>query len=370
MAVTTITWGDPKAVKRWGTSLAVEQFAKSYWEQRFIGTDQNKVIQRKTELEQDAGDTISFDLSVQLRGEVTYGDDRLEGKEEQLKFFTDEVKIDQVRKAVSAGGKMTRQRTTHNLRQVARDRASDYWAQFFDEVLFVYLSGARGINLEYVLPAKYNGFAGNQLQNPDAMHYMLGGSATSVASLTADDKMGRQLIEQAQVKAQMLRAQDPSTSNMMPVTIDGGTNYVLLMSPYQAYDLRNEVGTGGWLDIQKAATTALGNKSPIFMGGLGMINNTVLHSHERVVRFSNYGAGSDVAAARALFLGRQAGVIAYGQGGGGSRFTWKESLKDHDNEPVVASGTIVGMKKARFNDRDFGVITIDTAAADPNAVAA
>lgn len=370
MAQTIISWGDPKAVKRWGTSLAVEQFAKSYFEQRFIGTDQNKVIQRKTELESDAGDTVSFDLSVQLRGDVTYGDNRLEGKEEQLRFFTDEVKIDQVRKAVSAGGKMTRQRTVHNLRQIARDRASDYWAQFFDEVMFCYLSGARGVNLEYVLPPDFNGFAGNALQAPDGVHYMMGGAATSKATLTAADTMGRDVIERVGVKARMMRAQDPTTSNMMPVMVDGDMNYILLMSAFQEHDLRTEQGASGWLEIQKAAAAALGNNSPIFKGGLGRIGNTVLHSHEKVVRFSDYGAGGNVPTARALFMGRQAGVIAYGQGSGGSRFTWKEDTKDYENEPTVASGTIVGIKKARFNQKDFGVITLDTAAADPNALAA
>jgi hypothetical protein len=82
MSTTTIPFGDPKAVKRWSADLAVDVRKKSYFEQRFIGTSENSVIQRKTELESDAGDTISFDLSVHLRGKPTYGDNRVEGKEE------------------------------------------------------------------------------------------------------------------------------------------------------------------------------------------------------------------------------------------------------------------------------------------------
>ncbi len=366
MSQTVIPWGDPKAVKKWSGGLAVETTTKSYFERRFIGTDQNSLIQRKTELESDSGDTIQFDLSVQLRGDVTYGDERLEGKEEQLRFYTDKVSIDQVRKAVSAGGAMTRKRTIHNLRSIARDRASDYWAQYMDEVLFVYLSGARGVNLDYVLPIDFDGFAGNDLQAPDSYHIMYGGDAVSKATITADDKMSRVLIERAAVKSRMLRADDPKTANMMPLMIDGEAHYVCLMNPYQEFDLRTEQGERGWLEIQKAAAAAEGRNNPIFKGGLGMVNNVVLHSHERSVRFSDYGAGGNVPAGRALFLGRQAGVIAYGRNNTGLRFSWKEELKDYENEPTVASGTILGVKKSRFNNRDFGVISIDTAATTPN----
>ena len=105
MAQTVIPFGDPKAAKKWSGSLAVDQIKKSYFERKFVGTDDNSVIQRKTELETDSGDRISFDLSVQLRGEYTEGDKRLDNKAENLKFYTVEVIIDQARKAVSAGGK-------------------------------------------------------------------------------------------------------------------------------------------------------------------------------------------------------------------------------------------------------------------------
>lgn len=49
------------------------------------------------------------------------------------------------------------------------------------------------------------------------------------------------------------------------------------------------------------------------------------------------------------------------------RFTWKEETDDFGNEPVVAAGTILGLTKVQFNNRDFGVISVDTAATDPNA---
>lgn len=366
MGQTVIKFGDPKSQKKWSAQLFVETTKKSYFD-RFEGVDENSVIQRKTELESDAGDRISFDLSVQLRGKPTIGDDRLKGNEEQLRFYTDEVIIDQLRKSVSAGGKMTRKRTSHDLRMVAKDRLSDYWSQYIDEIKFIYLSGARGINEDFIEGADYTGHAGNALRAPDSQHLLFGGAAQSKATLTSADTMSRLVIERAVTKARMMRARDPKTANLLPIGIDGEKHYVMLMSPYQEYDLRNEAGERGWLEVQKAAAAAEGKANPIFKGGLGMINNVVLHSHESAIRFRDYGASQNVSAARALFLGRQAAVVAYGTAGG-LRYTWKEEVDDFGNEPTVAAGTILGIGKTRFNGRDFGVLTIDTAAKDPNEV--
>lgn len=363
---TTVPFGDPKAQKRWSASLFIETLSKSYFERKFIGTSDNSVIQRLTELESGPGDRIDYDLSVQLRGKPTYGDVRLEGSEESLKFYTDEVNIDQMRHSVSAGGRMTRKRTVHNLRKTGRDRLSDYWAKFFDEMLFIYMSGARGVNEDFIEDTSWAGHANNAIQAPDSQHVIYGGSALTKGTVAAADVMTRDVVERAEVKARMMRALDPTAANMLPVQVGGEGHYVTVMSPFQEHDLRTSSDTGGWLEIQKAAAAAEGKANPIFKGGLGMINSVVLHSHPSVIRFSDYGTGSNVDAARALFMGRQAGVIAYGTKGG-LRMDWQEETKDFGNEPTVAAGTIVGVKKTRFNSKDFGILGLDTAAADPNA---
>ena len=105
-----------------------------------------------------------------------------------------------------------------------------------------------------------------------------------------------------------------------------------------------------------------------------MYNNVVLHSHENVIHFSDYGSGSNVHAERALFMGEQAGVIAYGVPGSGamegSRFNWVEKTFDYDNQVGISAGTICGIKKTTYKrgsaSYDFGVIAIDTAGASPN----
>lgn len=365
MTTTTFGTSDPKTQKKWSATLSVDAAKKSYFEGRFIGVDDNHIIQRKTELDSDSGDRISFDLCVQLRNKPTYGDARLEGKEEGLKFFTDEVIIDQVRHAVSLGGKMSRKRVAHDMRTIGKGRMGDYFSRLCDEFFFMYLSGARGVNEDFIESTAFTGFAGNAFNAPDSDHILYGGAATSKATIASTDKMTKAVIERAANKAAMMQARNPDAANMVPVSNGSDEQYVLLMSEDQAYDLRT-ADTTGWLDIQKAAAAAEGRNNPIFRGGLGMINNVILHKHRSTIRFSDYGAGANVLAARALLMGRQAGVVAYGTAGG-MRYTWEEITKDYKNEPAIAAGFIGGIKKTRFNSKDFGVISIDTASKDPNS---
>lgn len=365
MAPTIIGFGDPKAQRKWSGNLFVSTMAKSYFDKKFIGESDEYAIQRLTDLESDAGDTISFDLSVQLRNRPTYGDNRLQGKEENLRFFSDQLSIDQMRHGVNSGGKMSRKRTVHNIRTIGKNRLSDYWAKFMDQMLFIYLAGSRGINQNFYETTAWTGHAGNPIQAPDSDHILYGGDATGKADLDSGDKMSRGLIERAEVKASMMATTNPENAQMMPIMINGESHYVCVMSKFQAHDLRTN-DTQGWLDIQKAAMTAEGRANPIFKGGLGMIKNVVLHEHEDVIRFSDYGSNNLQPAARALFMGRQAGVIAFGSAGG-FRFTWTEEEQDHGNEQVISSGCIMGVKKTRFNGKDFGIQALDTYAKDPNS---
>lgn len=366
---TNIGVGSAQAVKRWATALASDT-EKLMFFSRFIGKDDSNIIERKSDLEGDAGDTIKFDLLMNLRGEMTYGDDPVEGKEENLSFYQDEVKIDQARKGADAGGRMSRKRTLHDLRAAAKRAVSKFTAEWFDELFFVYLSGTlAGANPDAKVKTA---FAGNPIQAPDAHHMVYGGAANSAASLTAADTMTRDLIERVSVMPRMMATLNPDVTRMAPVVVEGGgKHFVLLMSPWQAHSLRTEKAELSWADIQKACATAEGRANPLFKGGLGMINDVVLHQHENVRYFTNYGAGGNVGAARSLFMGAQAGSVAYGEAGNGTRFQWEEELKDAKNRVAIYAGVIAGTKKNRFNGFDYGVVAVDTAATNPNpAIAA
>lgn len=364
---TVIGVNDPKARKLWSADLMVSVAKKSYWQRKMMGKGEDTPypIMMKTDLERESGDQIQYDLSVQLTGGVIEGDAKAEGKGEALSFYTDRVYIDQARKPVSCGGRMSRKRTIHDLRKVGRARLSDYWARFYDELFFMYASGARGINPDYSVPLNYAGRANNPFQTPSNSH-ILYGDGNSKATLTTAGKMSKALIERANTKAASQGGGSTGVAEIQPMTIAGSENFVIVMNPFQAHDLKTSTATGDWLDVQKAAAGAEGRDNPIFKDSLGMIGGTILHKHKSVIRFNDYGAGSDVETARALFLGRQALVLAYGSPGSGLRFDWSEELQDHGNDIEICAGAIFGIKKTQFDGNDFGVFALDTAASDPN----
>lgn len=372
MAMTIVGVGDPKAIVKYSKVLAVDVGRKSYFSKKFMGVGESSdtPLQILPHLENDAGDKISYDLVMQLKSRPVTGDAILRGNEEDLKFYTDSLYIDQIRHGVNTGGKMSRKRTLHNMRDVARKREGDWWARLMDETLFMYLSGARGVNSDYIEPTSFTGYASNSFVAPDTQHLLYGGNATSKATVDSSDKLDLTLIDRAIARAETMGGGTSGIPSLQPCEIDGEPHFVLVMHPWQEYDLRVSTSTGQWLDIQKAAAGAEGRSSPLFKGGLGMHNNVILHKHKGVIRFSDYGAGSNVAAARALFLGRQAGVVAFGSPGTGLRFDWHEEMEDRANQLVITTASIFGVKKTAFTidstSRDFGVVSLDTACADPS----
>lgn len=370
MAQTIVGLNDAKAVKRFSAFLAHDTARKSYFNKKFMGEGEEAEapIQLLRKLENEAGEQVSYDLVMQLKMEPVEGDNTLEGKEEDLSFYSDSVYIDQARGGVNTGGRMTRKRTIHDLRKIARVKQSDWWSRVFDELLFMYLSGARGVNSDFIFGTGYTGRANNAFVAPDSSHIIYG-DGSSKATLTASGKMSTTVIERAVTKASTLGGGSSGIPALSPIMVDGEEHYVMLMHEFSAYDLRTSTSTGQWLDIQKAAAGAEGRNSPIFKGSLGKLNNVVLHSHRAVIRFSDYGAGSNVAAARALFLGRQAGVCAFGNSGSGLRFGWHEESRDNGNQAVITTSSIFGIKKTAFTiagtSRDFGLLSVDVAAADP-----
>lgn len=372
MAQTIVGVNSPTAVRKFGAFLAVDVGRESYWNRKMmgVGVEAETPIQTLMNLENDAGDTVTYDLVMALRMAPVEGDNILRGKEEDQKFYTDQISIDQMRGGVNTGGRMSRKRTLHDLRKIARRQQTEWWAQIFDELIFMYVSGRRGTNADYHFPNDYPGFAGNAFVAPDNMHLMYGGAATSKATLTAADKMDLTIIDRAQARADTMGGGTAGIPSIRPMRIDGEEHFVCVMHPWQEYSVRTNTATGQWLDIQKAAAAAEGKSNPIFKGNCGMYNNTVLQKHKAVILSDDYGAGQNVKSARALFLGRQAAVVSFGSKGTGLRFDWHEEMEDRGNQVVITTASIFGIKKTAFSiegvSRDFGVISLDTSVNDPS----
>ncbi|MCZ2159317.1 DUF4043 family protein, partial [Bartonella sp. 220] len=153
-----------------------------------------------------------------------------------------------------------------------------------------------------------------------------------------------------------------------PVRVNGESVYVLYLHPIQVTQLRTNTETGQWLDIQKAAYTGSRAKNPIFDGSLGMYNGVILRESEHVTNGVKSTDGTRVAGVRrAVLLGAQSVVMAFGKGYGDTRYKIEEETFDYKREYGFGVHTIIGMKKTRFQmpgraqgAQDFGTIVIPT----------
>lgn len=342
MAVSEWGTNSPVAVKLWSRKLFQEAL-KQTWMYRFIGSSDNSMIQLLDDTQKGPGDRITVPLRMQLTSLGIQGDATLEGNEEALQVYTDNLFINQLRNAVRSGGKMSEQRVPFSVREQAQIGLSDWYAGAFDIGFFNQLAGNAAADTRVA--------ANNTPTAPTgATTYFANGVAneTAVAADAASNVMQIKFIDYALQKAKL------NTPCVRPIKDQGEEYYVMFLHPYQVTALRTNVGVGQWLDIQKAAMTGGEiTKNPIFTGALGMYNNVILHESTRVpsVVANSY---------RSMLCGAQAGILAFGQDSSGNKVSWVEELFDYGNQLGVAAGMIWGGKKAIFNGQDFAVITVIT----------
>ena len=353
---TEFALNNPLAIQRWSTSLAVEAAKKQYFAP-FIGTSQDSLIVLKDELNKGAGDKVTIGLRMKLSKPGVEGDGILNGNtdgEEALTFFNDALFIDQLRKGTKSKGKMSEQRVPYIMRKEGRDALSTWWAEEMDEEIIFYLSGARGAGLSYHQDDSWTGRANNTITAPDASHQLYGGVATAKNDVSSTSIISLTDVERLVAKAEM---QDPM---IQPFSVNGQKKFVLLMHTLQAFQLRTSASDNDWLSITKITSTGQGDSARLYTNSLGEYADVILHKHRNVVTFDDYGSMTNLPAARALFMGAQAGLMAFGQNSGPNKYDWHEETDDRGNALAISSGAIFGIKKTKFNSMDFGIVALDT----------
>jgi len=134
MATTSYGVNAPEAVKLWSRKLFHEAL-KATWAYKFMGKGSDSIIQIASDTSKGPGDRVRNTLRMLLTGNGIQGDGTLEGNEEALSTYTDDVLINQLRHAVRSGGKMSEQRIPFSVREEARMGLQDWWADRIDATL-------------------------------------------------------------------------------------------------------------------------------------------------------------------------------------------------------------------------------------------
>lgn len=367
-------------------------------------TSSGMPIVRVTDLSKGAGDKISIDLFNIIGGKPIMGDRSASGRGERLTFNSMDVSIDQYTKVVDTGGKMTRQRTVHNLRGIAMAALAGYMPRLESQICLVHMAGARGSqnNKDWAVPlssdADYAEIMVNSVKAPtynrhyviDSTNLIQGGA--QLASVDSADvwtyghlDLLRTWLDDLDFPMQPVKIADDPAANDEPM-------WVLMLSPRCYAQLLSQ--SSGLRTFQQNAwnRASYGSKHPLFRGEVGMWNGILVKKMSRAIRFAASEAVPHITSAneatatetnvtvaaglstthaveRGLLLGAQALANVYGANQGSDfHFEYMEDRYDFNRKLEIAAAAMGGKAKVRFNipnsagteiPTDHGVCVID-----------
>lgn len=377
-------------------------FAKNFKGQTSAGYPIVKI----GDLTKTAGDEVSCDLVNPLKGKPVMGDKRVEGQMMGLNFDTMSVRINQSRGGADTGGKMTQKRTKHNLRLVAKEGLQQWMTSLEDQVTLVHLAGGRGAqdtddwNVPLDDDPDFADIMINPVTAPTRNRQFYAGDATAIDNIGTNDALTLQDIERLSA---VLRE---SSVPLNPIKADDDEAYwnspfwVLHVTERQWLYLSSRTTQTVWRQAISNAVERLGasggaRKHPLFsqmdtaMWGGILIRKMGRYAirfvgGKSVVKYDNGTNGNfnettgqpSVDVDRAILVGSQALLKAYGRANSDYFYDWSEEEKDHGNTVEIVAAAMNGTRKVRFKvgkkapaDTDMGVAVIDSYAPDPTTPA-
>ena len=351
----------------WQKELFKDVMDNMYFTQAgLMGEGENNIIQIKNDLKKGKGDRITLPLTAKLTGAGVSGDAELEGNEEAISAYSEQIIIDQKRFAVRLTGKLDEKFNAYNMRTDAKNKLSIRLQEFIERQMFLKLGGVANTTLNDVNAVVVGAdalWSNTPDYIPDAdtaagygARYLCADTA-GTDSLASTDVITPALISKAKLKA------ITASPKIQPLRVDGRDLYVMFIHPWQAYDLKTNAV---WTQAQREANIR-GEQNPIFRGSLGVWDGVLVKEHEYVPfldisvalhSFRGPAVGTDCTAdaCRALLCGKQAAVFAKASNDNG----WVEKTFDYGNKVGFATGIIGGIQKVMFNSKEYGVVALDT----------
>lgn len=330
----------------------------------FIGTGENALIQRITELTKtEKGEKVLMHLVADLVEDGVIGDNEREGNEEAMQSYSQEITIDLLTHSVRNKGKLAEQKTVINFRKMGKDRLAFWLANRCDQLAFLTMAG-----ISYAF--KNNGAPRVGSPFPNLAFAADVSAPTSKRALMFD---GTSLT--ASVTGSITTAYVPKYTMIVdliayakehyikPLKSGGKDYYVLFVHPQTLAALKKDA------DYQRAVVavaTKAGLDSPWFTGATVTVDGAVIHEHNLVYNTkgaasgSKWGSGGLVNGTRTMLCGAQAlGMADLGAP------EWTEKLFQYDSQQGINIDKMLGLLKPKFysiydgSTEDFGIVTCD-----------
>lgn len=353
MASTGISTSNALAVKQW-KDQAFQEYLGLLPLTKYMGTDENALIQTSEELQKKKGDKLTFSLIYGLDGEGVQGTSTLEGNEEELLSYDCTVTVDKFRNAVRTAGEISEVRYPWEggSWSKAKPALTAWLAHFTQNRAFKAMGAVGGTFYGSASTAQKNAW---NVANADRVLYgatTANYNATHATALLNVDST-TDVLNTAHLSL-LKRLAKLARPRIRPIAVPNGPAtevFVYFAHPYTVRDLKAD---STWKDAQREAMPR-GMDNPLFTGAVGMWDGIVVVETDKIALLDNVGNGS-IDVAQNFLCGAQALLFAMG-GSSGDRLNFVEESFDYGDKKGVAIEKIMEVQKAVFNGKDHGIVT-------------
>lgn len=347
--MTLSTVQSANVVKQWDTEFYREYIRANRFA-RYQGTDSNSIIQLKEQLTKKPGDTITLSLVKALSGAGVSNNTLLEGSEEQLLNYGQQISISAYRNAVAIT-EWEEQKTALGLRNAAKPVLKD-WAMELNRSKIISAMTSVVANSGAIVPyATATATQRDEFIASNADRVLFGAAkgntkstfALSLAELDATaDKFSKEMVSLAK---RMAKLADPI---IRPVRVNDDEEwYVAFADSLSFRDLKASLST-----INQNAEVR-GKSNPLFTDGDLIYDGVIIREVPEIGSLSGSATTGQVFLCGAQALGH---VI-------GKRWASTTETRDYGFVNGVAITGYFGTEKLVFNGKQNGMVNIYTYAA-------
>ncbi len=359
MATTAFSTSDVQTVKRWSERMLYDTIS----DETLVGQMfSDGSLMREDALQKAAGDNVKFHFLNRINQKGLIGDQAATGNEKALTYYQDQLNINELRQPVQIPNKNTisAQRVTFDMPEDTYTVLRNYIIERQTVSVLNQLAGNTATTISY----DGISFAGDERLEVTGMNSAIaptraiyaGTGNTTDATVNADSTatFTFRLIDAAVAEARKTRPYitpfDGAIKYKCYVHIDGFRQLVNDTSaPIQYRDIMLSKLAGGKTDAE-----LIGEHIDYF--------DTRIIATDKLPNGVNSGT-VQTNTRRAVFVGKNAGCLAFGQGFAAGKdvvagFGFNEDFVDIKKWRRIAVSLIWGAKKVQFNSSDYGVITL------------
>ena len=343
----------------------------------YMGRGTNAIVRTISSSVTNGGMTVVMPLIGLIRGEGVSGSQVLEGNEDDMDTYADEIRVNWRRNAVKVP-KSTSYNTSLDLLNAAKPRLREWAGNKVLKKLLVQqtqgivipgvsVTDADGTSYnapDTVVPyaqasaAQRNAFMVNNsdrvLFGADIANASSGVMATALATIdNTNDKLTAATISKVKRMAQQTASLAATeANNIAPITPyqieDGREYYVYWAHPNSFRDLRNDPAMAQALREAEVR----GKDNPLFRGGDLIWDGVIVREMYDLELIAGAGAGG-IDVAHNFLAGQSALAVAWGQ----EPRVITDRDQDYQFRPAVAIEELIGVKKTSFGGRQYGGIS-------------